>query len=309
MRVADVLPFVSRTLALAVLLSCAIGCDAARRPAGPNVVVARDGGRGDTGAADMGGALDAEPSGDDGGAGLDARTTGFDASVGDTSDGGGAVFDAQPPPDAQVFVDAQVFADAQVFLDAQPLPDAQPPPDAQAPDAQAPGPDGGQIQDAGTPACTSDAQCASGRCHPLYGQCVPVGQRLLCEPCATDAECGLPTDHCLTVSAGGTTLERICAQACRAAADCPRGYDCTLSGHCYPVAGSIRLHTCASLRDMYAREGCNSLSGPDTCGVAGYDDGTCVPTLGCSIGCDVETDCPPASTCTNYIVANYCVAQ
>ena len=143
----------------------------------------------------------------------------------------------------------------------------------------------------------------------LYGQCVPVGQRQLCETCATDAECGLPTDHCLTVSAGGTTLERICAQACRGATDCPRGYDCSLSGHCYPVPGSIRLHTCASLRDMYAREGCNSLSGPDTCGVAGYDDGTCVPTLGCSIGCDVESDCPPASTCTNYIVANYCVAQ
>jgi len=197
------------------------------------------------------------------------------------------------------------FADAAPvgFADAAPVgfADAQPNPAVR---------DAGTPQDAGTPACTVDSQCASGRCHPLYGQCVPPGQKLSCESCSSDSECGLPTDHCMDVStSGGMYLETACAQGCRATADCPRGYDCTLNGHCYPIAGSIRLHTCASLRDMLAGETCNSFGGPDTCGLTNYGDGTCVPTVGCTVGCVDDQGCPSLSTCTFVIVDSYCIAQ
>ncbi len=298
------------------------GCDGGRaRPGGPNVgSPARDATAGrpaDAGEVDDGGEVDA-------GVSLDAS---------DPSQRGDAVpFDARPAPDALPGQDALPARDAAPAADATSFdaapardaaapgadalpadalaPDASSAPDAMAPDAFVPPPvDGGVRGDAGTAACTSDAQCASGRCHPLYGQCVPQGQRPYCDTCTTDSECGLPGDHCLDVSAGGMFLERICAQACSAAADCPRGYTCSLGGHCYPISGSIRPHTCASLRDMLARESCNSFSGPDTCGIPGYDDGTCVPTLGCTVGCVNNSDCPERSTCTPYVVADYCVAQ
>lgn len=169
--------------------------------------------------------------------------------------------------------------------------------------------DAGLITDAGTPACTSDSQCASGRCHPLYSQCVPPSQLPQCANCTSHSQCGMPSDHCLDVSVGGTYLETICAQACRSATDCPRGYGCTLNGHCYPISGSIRAHTCWSLADMLASESCDPFGTVDACGVPTYDDGTCVPTLGCAVGCNTNADCPEGSTCSSFFVANYCVAD
>lgn len=294
-------------------------CDGARaRPLQPNVgSPARDGSAAGTadGAQDAGSSSD---SASDGGADAASEPEARDAAAG---------FDARPAPDALPGVDATPLdarpaQDVLTFDAEAPRDGAQPDaqgrdaaaadalaPDALAPDAQPAPADGGVRGDAGTAACTSDSQCASGRCHPLYGQCVPQGQRAYCDTCSNDSECGLPGDHCLDVSVGGMFLERICAQACNVSAECPRGYLCSLSNHCYPVSGAIRAHTCASLRDMLAGEACNSFGGPDTCGVPNYEDGTCVPTLGCTVGCVTTADCPERSVCSSFVVADYCVAQ
>jgi hypothetical protein len=116
----------------------------------------------------------------------------------------------------------------------------------------------------------------------------------------------MPIDACLNITIGGTVRETICAQACRNNADCPRAYECSLNNFCYPIPGSIRPHTCASLADMLAGRTCDPLGMTDQCGLTNYDDGTCFPLLGCTVGCSSNTECPVGSTCTSYVVASYC---
>jgi len=188
------------------------------------------------------------------------------------------------------------------------LPDAGfTPPDAgfTPPDAGTPR-DAGFVGDAGTSACAIDSDCPSGRCHPLYRQCVPAGQRLDCATCGASSECGLPTDHCLHVTFGGSAAsEDVCLQGCRGNSDCTRGYECSLNGHCYPIPGSLRPHTCASMRDTLAATPCSTSA--DLCGLPTLDDGTCMLGLNCTIGCDSDAHCPIGTSCTDYIVAKYCV--
>ena len=219
-----------------------------------------------------------------------------------------AVPDFGPPvyPDATPvdvgFPDAG-FPDTGVHPDAA-APDADPV-DVGPPDSGL-HPDTGPV-DAGTRACTSDSQCPSRRCHPLFGQCIPAGRKLACEICTAHSECGMPGDECMGITAGGRLLEQVCGQACRADADCIRGYTCQFGGQCYPKPGSVRTHTCASLRDMLGMEVCDALAG-DTCGVTNFDDGTCFPLINmCVVGCDTGDDCPPGSNCIGYSIASYCV--
>ena len=237
----------------------------------------------------------------------DAGTDGGEADAFD--DGGAQEADA-------FFFDANALADAEERFDAGftppdagfTPPDAGfTPPDAgfTPPDAGAPR-DAGFVGDAGTSACALDQDCPSGRCHPLYRQCVPLGQRLDCATCGASSECGLPTDHCLHVSfAGSSATEDVCLQGCRGNSDCTRGYECSLSGHCYPIPGSIRPHTCAAMRDTLAATPCSTSS--DLCGLQNLDDGTCMLGLNCTIGCDSDAHCPIGTSCTDYIVAKYCV--
>lgn len=81
--------------------------------------------------------------------------------------------------------------------------------------------------------CSQGQDCGVGNlCVDLGGgvlQCVPesftcqttVGAGL-CEPCATRADCGGPTDNCLQ-AADGTLF---CGQDCSGGASCPQGYTC-----------------------------------------------------------------------------------
>jgi hypothetical protein len=228
--------------------------------------------------------------------------------------------DAEPPFDAGLpedagdpidagFFDSGVHPDAMVFDSGMPVdagfPDAGFPDTGVRPDAGFP--DSGVHPDAGTPACTQDSQCASGRCHPLYNQCVPTGRKLHCETCTSDAECGLGADHCLAVTIGGLPAETICGQGCNAHTDCPQGYECSLNNHCYPIPGSIRPHTCASLRDTLAVKACDPLLSTDQCGLPTFDDGTCVLGIGCSVGCVSHTDCPSGTLCTSWFVGDFCL--
>lgn len=259
---------------------------------------------------DAGGTTDVDGGGED--AGLDPDAAARDANPEDAGTESDAGF-----PDSGHDEDAGFFDTGapDTGLPDTGTPDAGFPdvgsPDAGFPDAGFPDagfPDTGVITDAGTPACTLDVQCASGRCHPLYNQCVPVGKKLHCESCTTDTECGLPTDHCLNVTIGGVSAETICAQGCAFDFDCPRGYECSLSNHCYPVQGTLRAHTCASLRDMLARKPCDPLLNTDQCGLSHIEDGTCIPVLGCTIGCFDNADCPDDSSCNTWLVADYCEA-
>ena len=176
--------------------------------------------------------------------------------------------------------------------------------DSGAPDAGRP--DSGR-PDAGTAACTVDAQCPSGLCHPVYRQCVPVGARSLCDTCTAESECGLPGDDCMVISAGAATLEQVCGRACNTNVDCPRGFTCQFGGQCYPKPGAIRDHTCHAVSDMLDREVCNP-TGADTCGVPNFADGTCLVLFNvCTVGCDVQADCPTGSTCQVAVVGNFCI--
>ncbi len=162
--------------------------------------------------------------------------------------------------------------------------------------------------DAGTSGCTDGNQCPSGLCHPVFRQCIPPGQKLSCATCANDNECGLPGDECLNVTANNQTLERVCGQRCSSSGDCPRGFSCQFNNQCYPIGGSIRVHTCASLRDMLSAETCDSASIMDTCGIHGYADGTCLTVFNqCVVGCNTDFDCPHGSRCVNLFLASYCM--
>ncbi|MFO0722958.1 MAG: hypothetical protein U1E65_04175 [Myxococcota bacterium] len=320
-----------RLLPLACLFA-ALACDSPRRSGGTHTPTAteshadasaeRDAAAEDAAKPDAAregmdaeAATDAEPvSGDDSGPFF------FDAIV--SPDVGFIFPDASAPDAGFVFPDASAPADAGfIFPDASApadagfvFPDASAPADAGSifPDASAPPPpdagtprDAGFVSDAGTPSCSQDVDCPSGRCHPLYRQCVPAGQKLDCESCTQSSECGLPTDHCLHVSFAGGASENICAQGCSTDGDCVRGYRCSVAGHCYPLAGSIRPHTCASLHDAFAQKSCST--SVDLCGLPTLDDGTCMLGLNCTIGCNVEDDCPTGLHCADYIVAKYCV--
>lgn len=272
---------------------------------------------------DAGQSRDAEPGldlGFDAGSDLDSGPS-PDAS--EPEDSGtvtdtGTFPDAEPvdtgPPDTGVHPDAAPidtglptdagFVDTGVHPDAT-IPDTGVHPDAAAPDSGTT-PDAGTVSDAGTAACTLDSQCASGRCHPLYGQCVPDTRKLHCETCTNDNECGMPADHCLSVTIGGVPAETICAQGCSQDSQCPRGYECSLSNHCYPIPGAIRVHTCAALRDTLAGRACDPFLSTDQCGLATFDDATCVLGVGCSVGCVSNVQCPTGTTCNNWFVGDFC---
>jgi hypothetical protein len=59
---------------------------------------------------------------------------------------------------------------------------------------------------------------------------------------------------------------------------------------------------------MLAAEVCDPFDMIDECGVDGFDDGTCVFLLGCSVGCNFDSDCPDGSSCVNWVVSTYCEA-
>lgn len=252
-------------------------------------------------AADTGPAADAGPTMDSG-IGQDtgpAEDSGLhpDANLPDTGPRDTGVHPDAAPIDTGVVPDAG-FLDTGVHPDAQ-IPDSGVHPDASVPDS-------GGVSDAGTVACTQDSQCSSGRCHPLYNQCVPNNRKLHCETCSNDTECGLDADHCLTVTIGGTPAETICAQGCSRDNQCPRGYECSLSNHCYPIPGAIRVHTCAALEDTLNQTSCDPFLTVDQCGLSNFDDATCVLGLGCSVGCVSNVQCPSGTSCTNWFVGDFC---
>lgn len=162
--------------------------------------------------------------------------------------------------------------------------------------------------DAGTASCNSDTQCPSGRCHPVFHQCVPPRQSVECATCTDDSQCGLPGDECLRINVNNQTLEQVCGQRCNSNGDCRRGFSCQFNNQCYPIPGSLRPHTCASLRDMLASETCDPASIMDTCGINGYADGTCLTIFNqCVVGCNTDNDCPMGSRCVSLVLASYCM--
>jgi len=143
--------------------------------------------------------------------------------------------------------------------------------------------------------CSADGECASGECLPFYEACRPADTLPVCEPCTSDADCGLFGDACIDIYADGDqVVERACSTACGSSADCPRAFFCD-GGQCRPSDGVVAYHTCAAIRDTLAEKSC--IPGFDQCGLPDVSDGTCNITT-CSIGCFSDDDCPEGTTCS-----------
>ncbi|MBW2733481.1 MAG: hypothetical protein JRH20_13930 [Deltaproteobacteria bacterium] len=82
--------------------------------------------------------------------------------------------------------------------------------------------------------CEDDAQCPTPLvCDPAVGMCRLRGGAL-CSPCAADADCGGPNDHCLPLD-DGLGCGRDCSLS-----SCEEGYHCDTSRilpQCVPVLG------------------------------------------------------------------------
>ncbi|WP_053237250.1 hypothetical protein [Sandaracinus amylolyticus] len=212
-------------------------------------------------------------------------------------DGGARGADAQPPE-----LDASSSDASTTPIDAQTVElDASTPPPIDA--WVAPPIDGGPPPGTGAylDRCTTDAQCADGRCVDDRG-----GTRFCTRACANHLQCArehlcvggvcVPDDTgepCNTATPGtcSTTLclgdasSGQCVRDCASAADCPAGHACTT------FDGSGR-RVCIDVERP-----CNAASECRT--------GICIPGIGCTGQCRSAGDCPrrfgelgvPAYTC------------
>ena len=141
-----------------------------------------------------------------------------------------------------------------------------------------------------TPACVVDT-CAEGYYAVAPTACLPIADPS-CQPCVTDAGCGLPGNRCLELD-GSTRCARTCGDPnpYGAPGACPAGYLCeeTAPGeqHCVPAGGSC---TCVTDEDDGETRPC----------VASSVFGACAGVEECALGvgwspCDAAE--PAAESC------------
>ncbi len=155
--------------------------------------------------------------------------------------------------------------------------------------------------------CISDGDCASAEvCNPLGGgTCLPPLGRELCDPCATDEQCGGPADLCIGMIGAGGLIDRSCAIDCSAASNvCPSGFACVAVRNgemqCRP-SYAMPNPTCAATRHL--GEACRLDPGDldPGCGIDGLQDARCETASAggaaqCVVWCTSDADCA-SGTC------------
>jgi len=135
--------------------------------------------------------------------------------------------------------------------------------------------------------CRTDADCATGEACTAAGTCAPTSQ------CTTDADCA-SGDWCMR----GTCITPSAGQ-CRTDADCATGEACTVAGMCAPTSQCTTDADCAS-GDWCMRGTCitpspgqcrtdTDCAQRETCNAAGR----CEPTPQCR----TSADCGPGQQC------------
>lgn len=160
----------------------------------------------------------------------------------------------------------------------------------------------GQTCDEGT--CTGEVvtdlcegvTCDPGLvCDPATGSCVDDGggsSGNLCDPCASDAECGSEADGCVALGDGS-----FCGSACTGEGDCPDGYTCfrvdsVIGEQCVPAGGSCG--GCLAT-GCDAGQFCNSATE------------VCEPVAATCAPCAVENQCGPDAACAQLGGRPFCL--
>ena len=142
--------------------------------------------------------------------------------------------------------------------------------------------------------CPKGWQCKSVSNGPdIIWLCAPK-EDILCEPCATDKECGGPGDLCVPVGDPGDTY---CTLLCVGDLDCPVGYHCgeatgdngATASQCLPDTGSC---VCTAELDG-TKKACSVANDVGTC----YGEQTCDGPAGWS-DCDAKE--PAEEVCDGF---------
>jgi hypothetical protein len=196
-------------------------------------------------------------------------------------------------------------------------------------DSQCAGFDAAKVCDTAAGVCVQctgakASACGGDVCDSLNRTCevgVKPASADLCEPCVSDAHCGKTAPSlCMPTSFGGTSTGNFClpklsaGETCidsqrpyvAAAVDANQVALVSIDGSTAPSC-KLALTTCAALGD-FRNKSCSSPSDDAACGVAGLDDGMCVPVPAqsahrCSVPCLGNDDCKVGSACTG---SGYC---
>ena len=147
--------------------------------------------------------------------------------------------------------------------------------------------------------CTSDVDCASGRCH--FGFAVPWAVGYCSEPCDRSTDCGAitrePYSNC--------SLAGACELYCVAAIQCPLPFRCVGSyrelpslmtiGQCYPAGQAIAPGgaTCSVDRDCAEDMDCIDVGGTTECRRPCGPGYVCAEGESCRTAGSVGTYCLP----------------